>query len=207
MTVTITTIAIICLSAFSVLIPIQSEKVIIYNYDNFGEVFPQGNQTDFNIYKYKDINDIFKEKYQGTNIGGAFRIERGSTAPTIFTPWLDGYIVDVSVTVYCGKLFTDQATKLIGVHYPDRDWDYTFVCDSSDSAWTVGWTYNHTFVPTRRFGKSAGVQVSIYAINVTINEPFGFDEIRITTVEKIPPTTTAPLQIATNHATAPKKNP
>jgi len=204
MTVTITTIAIICLSAFSVLIPIQSETIYIYNYDNFGEVFPQGNQTDFNIYKYKDINDIFKEKYQGSNIGGAFRIEGNSTAPTIYTPWLDEYIVDVSVTVYCGKLFTDHYTKVIGILYPDGTWDYFFVCDSSDSAWTVGWTYNYTFVPPRRFEKSAGVQVSIYAINVTINEPFGFDEIRITTVEKIPPTTTAPKNSST---TAPKKTP
>ena len=81
---------------FSVVILIQSDDVIYdYDYDNFGEIFPQGvGVDDFHLYKYANIDTIFDEKYNGTNVGGAFLVKGDKRQETTV---YDGYIVSIIV--------------------------------------------------------------------------------------------------------------
>jgi len=188
-------IATICVSAFSVLTPIQSESIYVYNYgNNFGDFFPQNNLADFNIQEYKYIDNLFKEKYEGTNIGGAFQTVVGG--PEIFTPWFNGFPLELSVSVYCGR--PQAAIKRISIYYRDGSYDYFHACHRSSDWNTPGWT---TYAFKDLSMASGGFRVKIESSNSTINEPFGFDEIRITVVDERPKTTTAIPQSTTNPPT------
>jgi len=198
------TFATICLHTFSVLIPIQSESIYVYNYyNNFGDIFPQGEQTDLNIYRYEDIDNIFAEKYEGSNIGGAILTAEKGTTVIYPWPWFHGHPFAVTVTVYCGL---SEYGKMVWVQYHNESSeDYFYVCEGWKEQ---GWTYNHTYIPSMRFSFSDGFRLKFTLNdddNATLNKPFGLDEIRLTVVEE--PPTTAPSQIATNPQTAPEKTP
>ena len=82
------------ISIFSVVIPIQSREIAYtYNYENFGDIFHQGNRDDFNVYKYEDIDKIFDTEYSGPNIGGVFLVDASSTT---MTDQFDGHIVNIT---------------------------------------------------------------------------------------------------------------
>jgi len=188
-------IATICVSAFSVLTPIQSESIYVYNYgNNFGDFFPQNNLADFNIQEYKYIDNLFKEKYEGTNIGGAFQTAvRGHD---VFTPWFNGFLFEISVSVYCGRPQDDL--KRISIYHRDDSYRYFHACHRSSGWNTPGW---NTYAYKDLSMASGGFRVKIESSNSTINEPFGFDEIRITVVDERPKTTTAIPQSTTNPPT------
>ena len=124
---------------FSVLIPVQSVKVYIFNYDNnFGDFFHQGDRNDFNLYKYKDI-DILKEKYEGSNIGGAFQ-EEGDYE--MRTHKFEGYLVNMTGTFYCGN--PNAYRNGFGFEYVDGGGEYWGVCGLPHL-----WTYNYPLIPTK----------------------------------------------------------
>jgi len=191
-------IATICVSAFSVLTPIQSESIYVYNYgNNFGDFFPQNNLADFNIQEYKYIDNLFKEKYEGTNIGGAF--QTAVDGPDVFTPWFNGFALEISVSVYCGRPQT--YSKGISIYYRDGTYGAFYPCYEKNA---IGWnTYNtyNTYAFKDLSMVSGGFRLKIESSNSTINEPFGFDEIRITVVDERPKTTTAIPQSTTNPPT------
>ena len=139
---TLTTI--ICF--FSVLIRIQSDEIVyVYNYSDFGELFHQGDQDDFNVYKYEDIDTVFDEKYYGPNIGGAVLLNGGSKTRT---PPFDGYIVDITASFYCGSKEFDNMR--IYVIYADGKYDDMWLCGDA----RIGWTYYYTWIPPMRFSHS-----------------------------------------------------
>jgi len=192
--------AIICF--FSVLIQIQSDEIIyVYNYEDFSEIFQQGGLHNFNVAKYQDIDNIFDKPYEGSNIGGAFLLYGDWQT----NPWheqeFDGYVVDVTASFYCGKKTNDFA---LWINYPDGKMDHTEICSDSTS-----WNYNYKWIPPTRFNHTASFTLGINANGATVNEPFGFDKIRIKVTDTPPKTTSTPPQLltATNPASAPKKSP
>ena len=144
---------IICM--FSVVIPIQSGGIIYdYDYDNFGKFFPQGDGFgDFHLYKYANIDDIFDENYEGTNVGGAFLV-KGNSSQT--TDVFDGYLDDITATYYCGSTHAEEGWNSLWmrVQYVNGSYDYTFLCQEK------GWHYNQTWIP-KTF---SGNQVSIHSM-------------------------------------------
>ena len=124
---------------FSVFVSIQSETIHIYNYDNFGDVFHQGELDDLNVFKYKDIDNLFEEKYSGSNIGGAFQVDGDSisTLPntTIQYQFL-GYIVDVTASFYCG-----DTNLSLDIEYSDGGGESVDICNAT------GWHYNYKWIP------------------------------------------------------------
>jgi len=185
-------IAILIISIFSVVIPIQSHEVIyVYNYDSFAEIFPQGDGVnDFHVYKYEDIRKIFDTEYTGKNIGGAFLVQGSSSDGS--TPQYEGYLVDITATFYCGSTYSEEGFKslLIYVYYPDGSDDFNYVCQER------GWHYNYTWIPPEG-AKHQGFRVGIGAYWATIDKAYGFDELRIRTRVEPPQTTTTPPQTTT----------
>jgi len=185
-------IATICVSAFSVLTPIQSESIYVYNYgNNFGDFFHQNNLADFNIQEYKYIDNLFKEKYEGTNIGGAF--QTAVDGPDVFTPLFNGFLFEISLSVYCGRPQDDL--KMITIYHRDEPYRAFYPCYEKNA---IGW---NTYASKDLSMVSGGFRLKIESSNSTINEPFGFDEIRITVVDERPKTTTAIPQSTTNPPT------
>jgi len=177
---------------FSVLNRIQSEEIVhVFNYDNFDELFHQGDRDDFNKDLYEYINIIFDKPYEGPNIGGAFVLHGTSRTARQF----DGYIVDITASFYCGNKETDNLEFL--VYYADNAEDHYFCGDSNH-----GWNYNYTWTPPTHFNHAENFSVEICAYNAVVNQAFGFDEIRITTTDRPPH-----LLTATNPATAPTITP
>jgi len=174
----------ICFYYISVLIPIQSELIYVYNYDNFGDIFHQGNRNDFNVYKYEDIDSIFETKYAGTNIGGAFQmLGNFSTA----THQFDGYLVDVTATIYCAN--TEERENWLMWFKTGNNWDAgRYVCGESPVD-TNNWNYNIKWIPY--FDINENVTLHFESFGATVNKPFGFDEIRVTTRETPPDNTNA----------------
>jgi len=169
---------IICL--FSVVIPIQSGEIIyVYDYDNFGDIFPQGDGVnDFHISKYSDIDNIFDKKYEGPHIGGAYLVEGNAS---ITTSEFKGYLKSITATFYCGNTEYpgDDSSLWIGVEYPDSGaGDGEWICLKS------GWNYDFTYIsPPRGY---QGFTFGVSAYEATIDRAFGFDEIRISTTETPP---------------------
>jgi len=162
----------------SVVIPIQSGEIAYtYDYDNFDEIFPQtrGVIDDFHLFKYEDIDT----EYNGTNIGGAFLV-LGTSHPQ--TPKYKGYVVDVTATFYCGSTYyEDEDYSLqIFVFYDGPELDDTYLCKER------GWHYNYTWIPQQR-DLSQNFAVRVQAQHVTMNRPYGFDMLRITTSSEKPP--------------------
>ena len=145
MKVTALQLTIICF--FSVLIRIQSEDIVhVYNYDNFDELFHQGNLQDFNVLKYQEIDILFDKPYEGPNIGGAFLLHGESNTNT---PQFDGYIVDITASFYCGDKKGNKVRFLsFWVGYADDRDERVFICDD------YGWNYNYTWIPPQRFDHS-----------------------------------------------------
>jgi len=191
--------AIICF--FSVLIQIQSTEIeYIYNYDDFSEIFEQGGLHNFNVARYEDIDDIFDKPYEGSNIGGAFLLYGDWQTRYWHEREFDGNIIKITTTHYCGKL-TDIYTLTLWINYPDGSKDYKGICSD-----TTGWNYNYTWIAPRH---TENFTLGIEGAYATVNEPIGFDEIRITMTDTPPKTTTTPPQLltATNPASASKKSP
>jgi len=169
---------IICL--FSVVIPIQSGEIIyVYDYDNFGDIFPQGDGVnDFHISKYSDIDNIFDKKYEGPHIGGAYLVE--GNASIITTREFKGYVKSITATFYCGGTWRESYSSLwIGVDYADPGYGYGhWIC--SESSWQ-----NYTWIPPSR-DEYQNFTFQVAASEATIDRAFGFDEIRISTTKKPP---------------------
>jgi len=178
------------LSLFSVAIPIQSlETVYTYNYDNFGDFFPQGDREDFNIHKYADNDTIFDAEYKGTNIGGAFLVLGNSSTTMHF----EGQLLDITATFYCGSTFTDTEVESLWIYvyyveggiagtHVDRVHDAIYICEER------GWHYNYTTNPqlAAKYQVFNGFNVTVGALNATANRAYGFDELRITTSDTPP---------------------
>jgi len=168
----------------SAVIPIKSGEIIYdYDYSNLGEIFPQSDRiNDFHLYKYSDIDKIFDEKYEGSNIGGAFLMEGNYYTDLLKAPVFPGYIVKITATFYCGSTYAEEGTNslLISVAYVDEGSDYTYLCEDR-----TGWHYDYPWTPVTNPRKQ-GFQVYFMARNATTNRPYGFDELRITT-SKTPP--------------------
>jgi len=163
----------------SVVIPIQSEIIYIYNYDNFGELFHQGARWDYNIYKYEDIDKIFDTEYKGTNIGGAFTIY-DSYSYSYALPF-EGYLVDITASFYCGSTYPkDEGSLWINIDYHDEVNDGRFLCQER------GWNYNYTWIPPSGAKYQNFTMTGIGAFNATMNKAYGFDELRITTSDTPP---------------------
>jgi len=195
--------AIICF--FSVLIQIQSTEIeYIYNYDDFSEIFEQGGQHNFNVAKYQDIDNIFDKPYEGSNIGGAFLLYGKWLSGSWHQQEFVGYIIKITTTHYCGKL---NAPLKLWINYADGSEDSKEICSD-----TTGWNYNYAWIPTRH---TESFTLGISAEGATVNEPFGFDEIRITVTDAKTTKKTARRQqdnnkapaTSENPATAPKKSP
>jgi len=171
-------VTIICI--FSVVIPIQSGRIAYtYNYDNFNEIFPQDNGVinNFYLFKYEDLDRIFDTEYEGTNVGGAF-VVLGSVHHG--TPNYKGYVVDITATFYCGS--TDDSSEnwlKIGVFYEDA-YDNFYPCEER------GWHYNQTLIPPKRDEYQNFYVEFQTCCDATINEPYGFDMVRITTSDTPP---------------------
>jgi len=163
-------IAVMIISLFSVVIPIQSRE-IIYNYDNFGDIFPQSDSgNDFHVYKYAEIDNIFDEKYEGTNIGGAYLVQGTSY---VTTSEFKGQLVSITATIYCAKNY--WGTLMMAVGYPGFG-EYIWICNEHGS----DWNYNITWSPPSA-AKYQKFNLIIGADSATINRVYGFDELRITT--------------------------
>jgi len=166
---------------FSAVIPIQSrETTYTYNYDyGFSEIFPQGDGVnDFHVYKYEQIEIIFDEKYNGTNIGGAFVVQGTSiTGPIEF----EGHLVDITATFYCGGTHAEEGaySLWIAVYYPDGEYDPIYICQEK------GWHYNYTWIPPSA-ARYQSFTLHIAANDVTMDKAYGFDELRITFLDKPP---------------------
>jgi len=169
---------------FSVVIPIQSHlTTYTYNYDSFGEIFPQGDvgYNEFHVYKYADIDTIFDTEYKGTNIGGAFLVQGSSYIQNLE---YEGYVANITATFYCGSTEAEQggSSLFIGVYYPVfKDGDDILICQEK------GWHYNYTWTPPRG-AKYQNFKLYIRAKDATIDRPYGFDELRITASTTPPPT-------------------
>jgi len=174
-------IAVLILCIFSVVIPIQSQEIIyVYNYDSFGDMYPQGEigLNEFHVDKYADIDTIFATEYKGTHIGGAFLVQ-GWTS--IKTDAFEGYITDITTTFYCGGTYPEEPDSLwIDVYYNDVDHDRNSLCTEK------GWHYNYTWIPASG-AKYQGFKIRTAAVIATINKAYGFDELRITTTTDQPP--------------------
>ena len=131
----------ICFYYFSLLIPIQSELIYVYNYDNFDDIFHEGNRNDFNVYKYEDIDNIFETKYDGPNIGGAFQMQGNSTT---ITHQFDGYLVDVTASFYCYNAEEVEMNWEMSILYEDGTFERNRVCIGSGPS---NWKYNITWIP------------------------------------------------------------
>jgi len=169
-------IAVAILSIFSVVIPIQShELTYTYNYNSFGEIFPQDDSVvdRFHLDKYKDIRTIFDTDYTGKNIGGAFLVQ-GSR--NVYTPDYEGPVVDITATFYCGGTEPEEEglSLRMGVYYPDGEYDNHYVCPER------GWHYNYTWIPPRGADYQS-FKVYVRANDATLDKAYGFDELRITT--------------------------
>ena len=145
------------ITIFSVVIPIQSHETFtidVYNYESFGELFPQSRGIDdFHVYEYANMDNIFAEKYKGSNIGGAFLVQ-GWTS--IETDAFEGYITDITTTFYCGGTYPEEPDSLwIDVYYNDVDHDRNSLCTEK------GWHYNYTWIPA----SGAKYQVSIHSVH------------------------------------------
>jgi len=160
---------IICI--FSVVIQIQSSEIIYrYDYDSFGQIFPQGDGVnEFHVYKYADIDNIFDEKYTGKNIGGAYLLNGTSDTRIEFEGL---YILDITATFYCGSTHTDdEANSLwIGVN---NEFNGKYICEERR-----GWHYKHMWTPPHG---SRGFTLIVKAGNATMNKAYGFDKLQIRT--------------------------
>jgi len=165
------------ISIFSVVIPIQSrETVYTYNYDNFGDFFPQDDIEVFNITKYADNNTIFEQEYNGTNIGGAFLVKGSGDGVSQF----EGYIVNITATFYCGSTNKEEGVNslYIEVHYPRGYPEGIHLCKER------GWHYNYTWTPS--LARQLNFTVIAEADEATIHKAYGFDELRIITSDTPP---------------------
>jgi len=170
----------------SAVIPIKSGEIIYdYDYSNLGEIFPQSDRiNDFHLYKYSDIDKIFDDKYEGSNIGGAFLMEGNYYTDRSEAPVFPGYLVNITATVYCGSTVAEEGlySLRIDVPYVDGGWAFNYLCGNR-----TGWHYDHTYTPTTVTDPTKqGFQVLFAALNATTNRAYGFDELRITT-SKTPP--------------------
>ena len=131
---------------------IQYEAIYTYHYDNkFGDIFHQGNMDNFNMMKYEEIDT----GYVGPHVGGAFQSEGSSYTTTNF---FDGYIVDITVYVYCSDI--NENYNYIGIYYVDGEHDLRELCGVSN-----GWT-NQTWIPETR---SSHPEESIHCMSVELN--------------------------------------
>jgi len=185
---------------FSVVIPIQSGE-IIYNYDNLGEMFAQGSGVnDFHLFKYSDIDTIFDEKYEGSNIGGAYLIEGNFSNIYAEVHVFPGYLVNITATFYCGSTKAEEGGNSLwmGVQYIEADYAQSFLCRDR-----TGWRYDYTWTPAPTTPGTQGFKLNFRALNATPNRAYGFDELRIATSEEPP----QPLQRDNNSANNnPQKN-
>jgi len=170
-------IAVTIIYIFSVVIPIQSREIAYtYNYDNFGDLFPQGG--NFHVYKYADLDKIIDTDYKGTSIGGAFLLQGGGGTAT---DEFEDYIVDITTSVYCGGTYEEEggASLLIDIIYSGgKRWNSVYICEER------GWVYNLTWIPPTR--QYQGFTVRITAWEATKNKVYGFDLLRITTSDTPP---------------------
>lgn len=180
-------IALVCLAIFSVVssIPPRGEIVYSYNYANFSDMFTAGSVNDhFNVYKYEDIDTIFEEEYQGTNIGGAFLVA-GTAYPQTRFIMENIFIVNMTASFYCGNTHSEDGENGLKIdveyYYPSEGKDTTYLCQEK------GWHYDYTWTPPSHFDHDKAVNIYIGAANVTINKAYGFDEYRIITTDIIPP--------------------
>jgi len=169
----------------SAVIPIKSGEIIYdYDYSNLGEIFPQSDRiNDFHLYKYSDIDKIFDEKYEGSNIGGAFLMEGNYYTDLSEAPVFPGYLVNMTATFYCGSTHAEEGiySLYIGVVYVDGDGTGIWPCEET------GWHYDYPWTPTSIYTGNQEFQLYFWAAdNATTNRPYGFDELRITT-SKTPP--------------------
>jgi len=161
------------ISLFSVVIPIQSRE-IIYNYDNFGDIFPQGDcGNNYQVNRYANIDKIFDTEYKGTNIGGAYLLQGSSY---ITTPEFKGQVVNITATFYCGSTYAVEAqnTLWILISWPE-DTGAVYLCQEG------GWQ-KYTWIPSSS-AKFQKFHLVIGALGATINKAYGFDELRITTLD------------------------
>jgi len=167
----------------SAVIPIKSGEIIYdYDYSNLGEIFPQSDRiNDFHLYKYSDIDKIFDEKYEGSNIGGAFLMEGNYGTYLPEAPVFPDYLVNITATFYCGSTYAEEGTNSlwIGVFYGDEGADGIWLCKDR-----TGWHYDYLWTPTNLGNQ--GFRLYFQARNAVTNRPYGFDELRITT-SKTPP--------------------
>jgi len=168
---------------FSVVIPIKSGEIIYtYDYYNLGEIFPQGSGiNDFHLYRYSYIDTIVHEKYNGSNIGGAFLMEGYYETNLSEVPVFPGYLVNITATFYCGSTRAEEGWRSlrIAVFYVGGGWGPDYHCDRT------GWHYDHTWTPSTSLGNQ-GFQVYFTAHHAVTNRAYGIDELRITT-SKTPP--------------------
>jgi len=166
----------------SAVVPTKSGE-IIYNFDNLGEIFPQGSGiNDFHLYRYSIIDTILHEKYNGSNIGGAFLMEGNFVTNRPEAHEFPGYLVNITTTFYCGSTHAEEGENSLGiaVFYVGGGWGSTYLCDRT------GWHYDHTWTPSVTSLANPGFTIGFQAWNATTNRPYGFDELRITTT-KTPP--------------------
>jgi len=169
-------IAVAILSIFSVVIPIQShELTYTYNYNSFGEIFPQDDSVvdRFHLDKYEDIHKIFDTEYTGKNNGGAFLVQGNNKT---YTSVYEGELVDITATFYCGGTYAEEGANSLEIFVNDLDGnhDYHYPCQER------GWRYNYKWIPSTS-AKYQDFYVRFMAYDATIDKPYGFDELRITT--------------------------
>jgi len=172
----------------SVVIPIQSgETIYVYNYDNLTDIFPQKDRiNDFHLYKYSDIDKIFDDKYKGSNIGGAFLLEGNYAADRSEAHVFPGYIVNITLTFYCGS--TEEGFfegLVIEAAYDDAEYGMSYICDDRTGWHNDTWIQDRwSWIPTT-IG-TGGFTVEFRARNATPNRPYGIDELRLTTSDTPP---------------------
>jgi len=167
----------------SAVIPIKSGE-LVFDYDNLGEIFPQGSGiNDFHLYKYSDLDKILDDKYEGSQIGGAFLMEGDYYTNFPEAPIFPGYIVNITATFYCGSTEAEegQNSLFIEVAYVGEGWDATYLCDNR-----TGWHYDYPWTPIVAIPGYQGFQFRFAAGNATANRAYGFDELRITTTKTRP---------------------
>ena len=137
---------------------LQKETTYIYNYDNFGDIFQQGDMDDFNLYKYEDIHT----GYEGPHVGGAFTMQGVSI---VTTNYFHGYLTKITANFYCGnpgKIYS----MLFAVYYLDRQWNSEWICGANLTE-ESGWHYNYTWIPPTRFNHSEVSILFMYAEECT----------------------------------------
>ena len=149
----------------SAVIPIKSGEIIyVYDYDNLGEILPQGSGiNDFHLYKYSDIDKIFDDKYKGSNIGGAFLMEGNYSTNYLEVPVFPGYIVNITTTFYCGSTLAEEGgnSLVIVVTYVNESGDVDWLCEDR-----TGWHYDYTWTPP---GTDPGNGVSILSMPLKLS--------------------------------------